>query len=116
MTGKFHIANISASAATYYVNDTRVGTSARPMNAATGVPDFVTVLRSREPDPSGTFAVGANAFSVRFEDTIPPEPARIDYDIVIPDGESLDDDLYLYVFRDSAMLLSSRGVVLSNVS
>ncbi|WP_246793999.1 hypothetical protein [Burkholderia perseverans] len=116
MTGKFHIANISASAATYYVNDTRVGAPARPMNAATGAPDIVTVLRSREPDPSGTFAVGANAFSVRFEDTIPPEPARIDYDIVIPDNESLDDDLYLYVFRDSAMLLSSRGVVLSNVS
>lgn len=115
MTGKVYIANISASAATYSINNTPVGTPARPMNSATYTPYFVIVARSRYPDPSGTFAMGSNDFSVQFADTIPPGK-QIDCVVVIPDSSSIDDDLILYVFRNSVSLLSSRGIVLPDTT
>ncbi|MDV2451826.1 hypothetical protein [Xanthomonas hortorum] len=116
MTGKVYIANISASAATYSINNTPVSTPARPMNSATCTPYFVIVARSRYPDPSGTFAMGSNDFSVQFADTIPPEHKQIDCVVVIPDSSSIDDDLILYVFRNSVSLLSSRGIILPDTT
>lgn len=112
MTGKVYIANISSSLATYYVNSTRIEIPARPMNERTLVPYFVIVARTLYPDPPGTFAVGSNEFRATFADKVPPEPGQIVCVVNIPNYISLDDDLILYVFRNSASLLTTRGVVI----
>jgi len=112
MTGLVYIANVSAGSADYVVNDARIGTPGRPMNPKTRTPYFVVVSRSKYGDPPGTFRMGKNDFLVRFADTIPPEPPQINYTIDIPLDYSLDDDVILYVFRTSNLLLSARGKIL----
>jgi hypothetical protein len=109
MTGKVYIANVSASAATYSVNNAIIRTLGRPMNPSSHTPYFVLVGRSRYPDSSGSFANATNAFTVDFADSIPPEPVRTAYQVAIPPSMSTDDDLILYVFRDAVYLMTARG-------
>ncbi|KVM57972.1 hypothetical protein WJ58_12215 [Burkholderia ubonensis] len=116
MTGKVYMANVSASSATYLVNDSLIRTPARPMNPVTYAPYFVIVTRSRYGEPPGTFGMGENRFSAVFNDTIQPEPRRTDYTIPIPASYSIDDDLILYVYRNSVLLLTKRGVVIPTES
>jgi hypothetical protein len=113
MTGLVYIANISSSEAKYFVNSTPIVMPARKMNPATYAPHFVLVGRSRYPDPSGSFALGDNPFCASFVDSIPPETGELNCIVTIPPDISINDDLILYVFRNSAALLTSRGEVIT---
>ena len=113
MTGQVYIANISSSVAKYFVNGALIDMPARKMNPITSTPYFVLVGRSLYPDPPGSFAFGDNPFCASFADYIPPEAGEMNCTITISPDISINDDLILYVFRNMAVLLTTRGGVVS---